>query len=65
VVAVGRSILEVAFISRSTSYQEFGADYFDGQRSERLKRRSLASLGRLGYRVTLTLAAAYLWVFSK
>ena len=40
--------------SEQTSYHELGLDYFDRYRAERLKRRSLAQLQRLGYQVTLT-----------
>jgi transposase len=60
VVAVGRSILEIAYhlFNRATTHQELGAHYFDAQHSERLKRHSLARLQRLGYRVTLVLARA-------
>jgi transposase len=60
VVAVGRSILEIAYhlLSRATTYQELGSDYFDAKHSERLERNSLAVLQRLGYRVTLIPAPA-------
>jgi hypothetical protein len=56
VLAVGRNILEIAYhLPREhTTYQELGIDYFDRYRAERLKRRSLAQLPRLGYQVTLT-----------
>jgi len=53
--AVGRNILEIAYhlLSEQTTYRELGIDYFDRYRAERLKRRSLAQLQRLGYQVTL------------
>jgi hypothetical protein len=59
VVAVGRSILEIAYhlFARATTYQELGSNYFYAQHSERLKRHSLALLQRLGYRVTLVPAS--------
>src|SRR5208283_3082930 len=40
-------------LSKQTTYGELGIDYFDRYRAERLKRRSLAQLQRLGYQVTL------------
>jgi transposase len=60
ILAVARSILEISYhlMSRSTTYQELGNDYFDRHYTERVKRRSLAQLERLGYHVTLTPAAA-------
>lgn len=56
VLAVGRHVLEIAYhlLAEQTNYRELGADYFDRFRAERLKRRSLAQLQRLGYQVTLT-----------
>jgi hypothetical protein len=55
VLAVGRNILEIAYhlLSEQNTYRELGIDYFDRYRAERLKRRSLAQLQRLGYQVTL------------
>jgi transposase len=55
VLAVGRNILEIAYhlLREHTTYRELGIDYFDRYRAERLKRRSLAQLQRLGYQVTL------------
>ena len=60
VLAVARSILEISYhlMRRSTTYQELGTDYCDRQHAERVKRRSLAQLERLGYHVTLRPAAA-------
>src|SRR5262249_7332264 len=39
--AVGRSILEIAYhlLSRATTYQDLGSDYFAANHSERLKRK--------------------------
>jgi len=56
VLAVGRNVLEIAYhlMAEATTYRELGTDYFDRYRAERLKRRSLDQLRRLGYQVTLT-----------
>jgi transposase len=56
VFAVGRQVLEIAYhlLREPTTYRELGTDYFDRYRAERLKRRSLAQLQRLGYQVALT-----------
>jgi hypothetical protein len=55
VLAVGRQVLEIAYhlLKEPTTYRELGTDYFDRYSAERLKRRSLAQLQRLCYRVTL------------
>jgi transposase len=56
VLAVGRHVLEIAYhlLAEQTNYHELGAGYFDRFRAQRLKRRSLTQLQRLGYQVTLT-----------
>jgi len=56
VLAVGRHVLEIAYhlMAQPTTYRELGTDYFDRYRAERLKRRSLEQLRRLGYQVALT-----------
>jgi hypothetical protein len=56
VLAVGRHVLEIAYhlMAQTATYRELGTDYFDRYRTERLKRRSLDQLRRLGYQVTLT-----------
>jgi transposase len=56
VLAVGRHVLEIAYhlMAEANTYRELGTDYFDRYRAERLKRRSLEQLRRLGYQVTLT-----------
>jgi transposase len=55
VVAVGRHILTLSSYIRSTgsTYRELGPDYFDRGQAERLKRRCLRTLERLGHQVTL------------
>ena len=55
VLAVGRQVLEIAYhlLKQPTTYRELGTDYFARYRAERLKRRSLAQLQRLGYQVAL------------
>ena len=42
---------------REVTYLEAGTNYLDQRHAERLKRRSLAQLERLGYQVTLSPAA--------
>jgi transposase len=56
VLAVARHVLEIAYhlMAQAATYRELGTDYFDRYRAERLKRRSLDQLRRLGYQVTLT-----------
>ncbi len=60
VVAVGRHILEISYhlLGTATTYHELGADYFDRRHAERVQRRCLQQLERLGLRVTLTPAPA-------
>ena len=60
VVAVGRHILEISYhlLATATTYHELGADYFDRRHAERVQRRCLRQLERLGLRVTLTPAPA-------
>lgn len=55
VAAVAHAILRMAYhlLSRGTTYQDLGADYFDRRHAERVTRRALALLERQGYRVTL------------
>jgi len=54
-VAVAHSILTIAYhlISRQEPYQDLGADYFDKQRPETVKKRSYKRLEKLGYQVNL------------
>lgn len=54
-VAVAHSLLVIAYhlISRQEPYRDLGADYFDQQRPERVKKRLVKRLEKLGYQVTL------------
>jgi transposase len=54
-VAVAHSILVIVYhlISRQEPYQDLGANYFDQQRPESLKKRLVKRLEKLGYQVTL------------
>jgi hypothetical protein len=56
IVAVGRHILEISYhlLATATTYHELGADYFDRRHAERVQRRCVRQLERLGLRVTLT-----------
>jgi len=54
-VAVAHSLLVIAYhlISRQEPYRDLGADYFDQQRPESVKKRLVKRLEKLGYQVTL------------
>ncbi|OUL33889.1 IS110 family transposase [Nostoc sp. 106C] len=54
-VAVAHSILVIAYhlISRQEPYKDLGADYFDKQRPESVKKRLIKRLEKLGYQVNL------------
>jgi transposase len=54
-VAVGHSILVIAYhlLTRQTTYQELGGNYFDQREQEAVKRRAVSRLQGLGYTVTL------------
>jgi len=54
-VAVAHSILVIAYhlISRHEPYRDLGADYFDQQRPESVKKRLVKRLEKLGYQVNL------------
>lgn len=56
VVAVGRQILEISYhlLNASTTYRELGVDYFDRHYSDRVRRRCIRQLERLGFNVALT-----------
>ena len=61
-VAVGHSILVITYylLSRNERYRELGGNYFDERKRDRVQRRLVSRLERLGYQVTLspvTLAA--------
>ena len=62
IVAVGHSLLVTGYylITRHTTYQDLGGNYFDERDREAVKRRSVQRLERLGYKVELvpTLTAA-------
>jgi transposase len=55
-VAVAHSILIACYfmIRDGTTYQEFGADYFDKRNKESIARRSVKRLENLGYTVIIT-----------
>jgi transposase len=59
VIAVAHAMLVIAYhlLSRETTYQELGADYFDRRQTDRLRRRAVQTLERQGYRVLLEPAA--------
>ena len=54
-VAVAHSLLTISYhlISRQETYQDLGADYFDKQRPESVKKRLIKRLEKLGYQVTV------------
>jgi transposase len=54
-VAVAHSILTIAYhlISRQEPYKDLGADYFDKQQPESVKKRLIKRLEKLGYQVSV------------
>jgi transposase len=60
VVAVGRHILEISYhlLRTDRTYEELGVDYFDRRHAERLQRRCIRQLERLGLQVSVTPAPA-------
>lgn len=54
-VAVGHSLLTTGYylITRHTTYQDLGGNYFDERDREAVKRRAVHRLEKLGYRVEL------------
>jgi len=54
-VAVSHSLLVIIYnvLTRRTPYQDLGADYLDRRNEERLTRRLIARLERLGHKVTI------------
>lgn len=56
VVAVAHSMLVIAYhlLSRKTTYQELGADYFEKRNKTAIQHRLVQRLERLGFQVTLT-----------
>ena len=59
-IAVGHSLLVTGYylITRQTTYQDLGDNYFDERDREAVKRRSVLRLEQLGYRVELVPPAA-------
>jgi len=55
-VATGHSILIIVYylLTRGTTYQELGANYFDERERQQVERRLVRRLERLGYEVALT-----------
>ena len=55
-VAVGHSILIIAYylLLRDEPYRDLGGNYFDERKRDRVQRRLVSRLERLGYQVTLT-----------
>lgn len=60
IVAVAHAILRAAYqiFARHLTYQDLGADYFDQHHRERVTRRAVHLLERLGYQVTLERVAS-------
>jgi len=54
-LAVGHSVLVIAYylLTRGTTYQELGANYFDERERQLVERRLVRRLERLGYAVSL------------
>ena len=59
IIAVAHAMLVIAYhlLSRETTYQELGADYFDRRQADRAQRPAVQTLQRQGYRVILEPAA--------
>jgi transposase len=59
IAAVGHAILVIAYhlLSRGTTYQELGVDYYDRRAADRARRRAIQTLEHQGYRVVLERAA--------
>lgn len=59
-VAVGHSLLVTGYtlITRQVDYQDLGANYFDEQNKEAVKRRTVKRLEQLGFQVALKPIAA-------
>ena len=55
-VAVGHSILRIVYylLQRETTYADLGATYFDARHRDRVERRLVRGLEKLGFEVTLT-----------
>ena len=59
VSAVAHAILVIVYhlLTRRTTYQELGPDYYDHRAADHARRRAIQTLERQGYRVTLEVAA--------
>src|SRR5262245_11205148 len=59
VVAVAHAMLRAIYhlLAEGTSYRELGADYYDHRHQQRVSRRAIQLLERLGYQVTRNAAA--------
>jgi transposase len=59
ILAVAHAILVTAYhlLTRKTTYQELGANYYNERHTERARRRAIQALERQGFRVTLEPAA--------
>jgi transposase len=59
VVAVAHAMLRIIYhmLAEGTAYREPGPDYYDRRHQQRVTRRAIQLLERLGYRVTLDVAA--------
>jgi transposase len=58
-VAVAHAILRTIYhmLAEGTTYRELGAEYYDRRHKQRVTRRAIQTLERLGYRVVLESAA--------
>ena len=56
ILAVGHSILTISYylLTRHTTYQDLGQNYFDERDREGVKRRAVRRLEQLGFQVTLS-----------
>lgn len=59
VIAVAHAMLRIIYhiLAEGTPYRELGADYYDQRHKQRVTRRAIQMLERLGYRVTFEAAA--------
>lgn len=59
VVAVAHALLRTIYqlLATGRPYDNLGADYYDRHHAERVTRRAVKTLERLGYRVTIEAAA--------
>jgi transposase len=59
IMAVAHAMLRAIYhmLAEGTTYRELGPDYYDRRHTQRVTRRAIQMLERLGYRVTLEIAA--------